>query len=144
MRQHTDPTPAADPDDPEAYRAEIAATRLAVATGQQPPDTRELCAGPMHPDVAKRLKTLGSYVPQHVDELLDAHRPAKAARRAAIQAGQPDALAVPCTYCKAPAGKACRINRIDADGATGRRDRTTPHPSRIDDARTAQNQETTA
>lgn len=142
MARHTDPTPKANPDDPEAYRAEIAATRYAVATGQQEPDTRELTAGPMHPDVAARLKTLGSYVPRKVDEELDAYRPVKAARRAAIAANQPDALSVPCDWCQAPAGEPCRGRRIvPGGGATASRRRTTPHPTRIDDARTAMNQQ---
>jgi hypothetical protein len=138
MQRHTDPTPAADPDDPHAYKAELAASRLAVATGQKQPSQRELVAGPMHPDVAARLKTLGSYVPRHVDEALDAYRPIKAARRAALMAGEPDALSVPCDWCQAPAGEPCRSRRIvPGGGATASRRRTTPHPSRVDDARTA-------
>lgn len=132
LERHTDPTPTADPDNPTAYRAELLNTRRAVATGQQQPATHELTAGPMHPDVAARLAQLGTYVPRQVDDELDAYRPVKAVRRAAIQAGQPDALSVPCPYCKAPAGQPCRINRIDATGALGRRPRTTPHPSRTD------------
>jgi hypothetical protein len=138
LGRHTDPTPNADPDDVHAYKAEIAATRHAVATGQQPPDTHELTAGPMHPDVAARLKTLGTYVPQHVDEALDEYRPVKAARRAAIAEGQPDALSVPCGWCDAPADEPCRSRRIDPHGgATSHRRREKPHPSRIEDARDA-------
>ncbi|NUS22715.1 MAG: hypothetical protein HOV92_00605 [Streptomyces sp.] len=140
MARHTDPTPSADPDDPEAYRAELAASRLAVATGQERPSTAELTAGPMHPDVAARLKTLGNYVPRTVDEELDAYRPVKAARRAAIQSGQPDALSVPCDWCQAPVGEPCRGRRVvPGGGATASRRRSTPHPSRVDDARTALN-----
>jgi hypothetical protein len=136
--RHTDPTPQADPDDVAAYKAEIAATRLAVATGQQEPDTRELTAGPMHPDVAARLKALGSYVPRHVDEALDDYRPVKAARRAAIAEGQPDALSVPCGWCDAPVDEACRSRRIDPrGGAIKNRRRDTPPPSRVEDARDA-------
>lgn len=142
MGRHTDPTPKADPDDVEAYKTEIATTRYAVATGQQQPSQAELTAGPMHPDVAARLKTLGSYVPRHVDEALDDYRPVKAARRTAIQNGQPDALSVPCDWCQAPTGEPCRGRRVvPGGGATASRRRTTPHPSRIDDARTAMNQE---
>jgi hypothetical protein len=142
MSRHTDPTPAADPDDPHAYKAEIAATRLAVATGQQPPEQHELTAGPMHPDVAARLKTLGTYVPRQVDEALDAYRPVKAARRTALTTGQPDALAIPCDWCHAPAGEPCRSRRIaPGGGATSSKRRTTPHPSRLDDARDAMNQQ---
>jgi hypothetical protein len=138
MARHTDPTPTADPDDPQAYREELLATRRAVATGQLPPAQHELTTGSMHPDVAARLKTLGTYVPQQVDELLDAHRPIKAARRAALTSGQPDALAVDCDWCHAPAGEPCRSRRIDpGGGATSTKRRTTPHPTRLDDARDA-------
>ncbi|MGW4670123.1 zinc finger domain-containing protein [Streptomyces sp. NPDC004324] len=138
MARHTDPTPTADPDDPQAYRDELAATRYAVATGQQQPATHELTAGPIHPDVAARLKTLGSYVPRQVDEVLDQYRPMKAARRAALTAGAPDALSVECDWCQAPVGEPCRSRRIvPGGGATSTRRRTTPHPTRVDDARDA-------
>jgi hypothetical protein len=138
MARHTDPTPHANPDDPQAYRAELLATRQAVATGQTPPSQAELTAGPMHPDVAARLRTLGTYVPRQVDEALDEYRPVKAARRAAIENGQPDALSVDCDWCQAPAGQPCRSRRIvPGEGATTTRRRTTPHPTRIDDARHA-------
>lgn len=139
MQRHTDPTPTADPDDVAAYQAEIAASRLAVATGQQPPAQHELTGGPMHPDVAARLKTLGSYVPRHVDELLDEYRPVKAARRVAITAGEPDALSVACDWCQARPNEPCRSRRmVPGAGATSHRRRETPHPSRLDAARTAQ------
>lgn len=142
MSRHTDPTPKADPDDPHAYRAELLATRRAVATGQQPPAHHELTAGPMHPDVAARLKTLGEYVPRHIDEALDDYRPVKAARRAAITAGEPDALSVSCEWCDAPAGEPCRSRRITPSGAaTSHRRREKPHPSRIDHAREAMTEE---
>jgi hypothetical protein len=138
MARHTDPTPKSDPDDVQAYRAELAANRLAVATGQQQPSQHELTGGPMHPDVAARLKTLGSYVPRHVDEALDEYRPIKAARRAALTAGEPDALAVDCEWCQAPAGEPCRSRRIvPGGGATSVKRRSTPHPSRVDHAREA-------
>lgn len=143
MARHTDPTPQADPDDPQAYRQELLATRRAVATGQQPPAQHELTSGPMHPDVAARLKTLGTYVPREVDELLDEYRPVKAARRTALTAGEPDALSVACDWCHAPVNEPCRSRRIvPGDGATASRRRTSPHPSRVDDARTATQQET--
>lgn len=138
MARHTDPTPTADPDNPQAYRNELAATRHAVATGQQQPATHELTAGPMHPDVAARLKTLGTYVPRNIDDALDEYRPIKAARRAALTTGQPDALAINCDWCHAPAGEPCRSRRITpGGGATSTRRRTTPHPTRVDDARLA-------
>jgi hypothetical protein len=138
LGRHTDPTPKANPDDIAAYKAELAATRAAVATGQTPPSQAELAAGPMHPDVAARLKALGEYVPRHIDEALDEYRPVKAARRAAITAGQPDALTVPCDWCHAPKDEPCRSRRITPGGAaTANRRRATPHPTRVDDARTA-------
>jgi hypothetical protein len=142
MARHTDPTPSADPDNIPAYQAELRATRQAVAAGQQEPSQHELTAGPMHPDVAARLKTLGTYVPRQVDEVLDAYRPIKAARRAALTAGQPDALSVECDWCQAPAGEPCRSRRLaPGDGATSTRRRTTPHPTRVEDARDALTQE---
>lgn len=138
LNRHTDPTPSADPDNVQAYQAELLATRTAVATGQQPPAQHELTSGPMHPDVAARLKTLGSYVPRQVDEDLDEYRPIKAARRAALTTGEPDALAVDCDWCHAPAGEPCRSRRIvPGGGATSSRRRTTPHPTRLEDARDA-------
>jgi hypothetical protein len=46
MARHTDPTPDADPDNPQLWTAELRATRAAVATGQLPPaPLRELTAG---------------------------------------------------------------------------------------------------
>lgn len=140
LGRHTDPTPKTDPDDVAAYKAELAESRLAVATGQTPPSQAELTSGPMHPDVAAKLKALGSYIPQHVDEALDAHRPVKATRRAAMKNGQPDALSVPCGWCDAPIGEPCRFRRIPPKGgATSTRRRDTPHPTRVDDARDAMN-----
>lgn len=138
MARHTDPTPHADPDNVAAYQAELRATRTAVATGQMQPAHHELTAGPMHPDVATRLRTLGTYVPRQVDDALDAYRPVKAARREALTTGEPDALAVDCDWCQARPGEPCRSRRITpGGGATSTRRRTTPHPSRVDDARLA-------
>ena len=58
LDRHTDPVPAVDPDNPAAYRAELAATRHAVAAGAATATTyRELTGGP-HPDVAARLAAL--------------------------------------------------------------------------------------
>ena len=145
LHRHTDPTPTADPDDPQAYRDELLATRHAVATGQQEPAHHELTTGSMHPDVAARLKTLGTYVPRQVDDALDEYRPIKAARRAALTAGEPDALAVECDWCQAPIGEPCRSRRIDpGGGATSTKRRATPHPTRLDDARDAMQETETA
>ena len=129
--------PGLDPDDVIGYLQALRGQRQAVARGFQPPNTvKAITAGPAADEVTERLKTLGTYVPRQVDEVLDAHRPIKAARRAALMAGEPDALSVPCDWCDAPAGEPCRSRRVDPNGgATRNRRRATPHPSRLDDAR---------
>lgn len=131
--------PDLDPDDVIGYLQALRGQRQAVAQGVRPPNTvKAITAGAAADEVTARLKTLGTYVPQQVDEVLDAYRPVKAARRAALTAGQPDALSVPCDWCDAPAGEPCRSRRVDPNGgATSNRRRTTPHPSRLDDAREA-------
>lgn len=136
LASHTDPTPAADPDNWQAYRDELIGTRYAVATGQIPPATHELTAGPPHPDVADRIAGFGRYIPDEVRRELAPYRPAAAAYEAAITAGQPDYLAVRCPWCDAPEGERCRSRRvIPGGGATSNRPRTEPHPSRIEEAR---------
>jgi hypothetical protein len=139
--------PGLDPDDVIGYLAALRGQRQAVAQGVQPPNTvKAITAGAAADEVTARLKTLGTYVPRQVDELLDAHRPVKAARRTALMAGQPDALSVPCDWCDAAIGEPCRSRRVDPKGgATSNRRRATPHPSRVDDATAAhEQQETTA
>lgn len=131
--------PNLDPDDVIGYLEALRGQRTAVARGFQPPNTvKALTAGAAADEVTNRLKTLGSYVPRQVDEALDAHRPIKAARRTALIAGEPDALSVPCEWCQADVGEPCRSRRVDPrGGATSNRRRSTPHPSRVDDAQTA-------
>ncbi|MGW5430393.1 zinc finger domain-containing protein [Streptomyces sp. NPDC004059] len=131
--------PDLDPDDVIGYLQALRGQRQAVARGVQPPsNVRAITAGPAADEVTARLNTLGSYVPRQVDEVLDQYRPVKAARRAALTAGEPDALSVPCDWCDAPAGEPCRSRRITPGGAaTANKRRSTPHPSRLDDARTA-------
>lgn len=125
-----------DPDDVPGYLEALRGERQAVVHGHAAPsEVKAITAGPAAEEAARRLQQLGSYVPRHVDELLDQYRPQKAARRAAILAGRPDALSADCPYCKASVGQPCRINRIDASGAVGRRNRPTPHPSRLDAVR---------
>lgn len=128
--------PGLDPDDVIGYLQALRGQRQAVAQGVQPPNTvKAITAGAAADEVTARLKTLGTYVPRQVDEVLDAHRPVKAARRAALMAGEPDALSVPCDWCQAPAGEPCRSRRVDPKGgATSNRRRSTPHPSRVDEA----------
>lgn len=135
--------PDLDPDDIVGYLQALRGQRQAVAKGHQPPSTvKAITAGPAADEVTERLNTLGTYVPRQVDDALDAYRPLKAARRAALTAGQPDPLSVDCDWCQAPAGEPCRSRRVDPNGgATSNRRRSTPHPSRVDDAREAQQQE---
>jgi hypothetical protein len=135
--------PDLDPDDVIGYLAALRGHRQAVIQGVRPPTTlKAITAGAAADEVTERLKTLGTYVPRHVDEALDAHRPIKAARRAALTANQPDALSVDCDWCQAPAGEPCRSRRVvPGGGATSSRRRATPHPSRLDDAREAMTEE---
>ncbi|MFI0739323.1 hypothetical protein ACH4PU_14720 [Streptomyces sp. NPDC021100] len=126
MNRHTDPLPATDPDDVAQWRAELLGTRAAVATGQTAPSThRELTSG-IHPAIAARLASIGSYIPADTRQQLAPYRPMRAAREAAVAAGHPDPLSVPCPcqWCRAPEGEPCRSRRL------GRR--TTPHPTRAD------------
>ncbi|QCX77647.1 hypothetical protein C9F11_20060 [Streptomyces sp. YIM 121038] len=124
--RHHDPVPAADPDDPAAYRAELLGTRHAVALGAAPAATfRELTGGPA-PEVAERLAALGSYVPRSVAQALADYRPRRAERERRATEGLPDPLNVACPYeqCRARAGEPCRnVHRTP---------RSTAHPSRLD------------
>ncbi|MFE9029071.1 hypothetical protein ACFYOA_22905 [Streptomyces iakyrus] len=124
LARHTDPTPAADPDDPAAWRAELLRSRNVVAAGLAAPSThRQLTSGGRSRDVAERLSEIGSCIPPAV----------RAAREAAGTSGVPDALTVRCKWCHAPAGAPCRQRRTNPDGTTkGNAVRATPHPSRID------------
>ncbi|WP_327744497.1 hypothetical protein OHO28_27785 [Streptomyces europaeiscabiei] len=133
LDRHTDPTPAADPDNPAAWRTELVGTRHAVATGIAAPSPhRQLARGP-HRDLDARLAAVGSSIPPAVRAALAPYRPARAAREAAVAAGQPDALSVPCRWCHADEGEPCRSRRLDLDGhARGNAPRTRPHPTRVD------------
>ena len=133
MQRDVDPAPPVDPDNETAYRHALAAHRRAVATGQQAPvEHKALTSGPAAEEVERRLKTLGQYIPRLVDDVLSEYRPQRAARIAAIRAGQPDALAIACPVetCRAAAKEAC-----SRPGKEGRRHRLSqPHPSRTDAA----------
>ncbi|GGR80750.1 hypothetical protein GCM10010252_19080 [Streptomyces aureoverticillatus] len=123
--RHHDPVPAASPDDPAAYRAELLGTRHAVALGAAPAATfRELTGGPA-PEVAERLAALGEYVPRSVAQALADYRPRRAERERRAVEGLPDPLDVACPYeqCRARAGEPCRNFR--------RNPRSSAHPSRI-------------
>ncbi|MFJ3909555.1 MULTISPECIES: hypothetical protein [Streptomyces] len=134
LDRHTDPTPAADPDDPAAWQAELIGTRKAVATGTAEPSAhRQLPAGGPPPDVEARLRAIGSCIPPAARADLARYRPARAAREAAIAAGHPDALTVPCHWCHAREGEPCRSRRVGPDGrARGNAPRAMPHPTRLD------------
>lgn len=135
LDRHSDPTPAADPDDVASWRAELLGTRHAVAHGQQPPVEQRAITGEPHPDVEARLRAIGSCIPPAVRTELARYRPARAAREAAVAEGRPDPLSVPCEWCRAPIGEPCRSRRTGPDGATrGDARRSTPHPSRVDQA----------
>lgn len=128
--------PELDPDDEAGYRAALAAERRAVATGAQPPnELRAITAGPAAAEVEERLAKLGTYMPPHVSDQLTAYRPVRAERERLARENQPDPLSVPCGWCKAPTEEPCRDMRTNPkDGAVRRARRTSPHPSRIDDA----------
>ncbi|MFF2922751.1 hypothetical protein ACFVTP_10160 [Streptomyces celluloflavus] len=134
LARHTDPTPAADPDDVLAWRAELLGTRHAVAQGQRPPnEQRAITSGGPDPKVEARLRAIGSVIPPAVRADLSRFRPTRAAREAAAVEGRPDPLAVRCEWCHAPAGEPCHTRRIGLDGgARGNARRATPHPSRLD------------
>ncbi|MEV6834640.1 hypothetical protein AB0N17_09015 [Streptomyces sp. NPDC051133] len=134
LDRHTDPTPASDPDDPAAWRAELLRSRNAVAAGLAAPSThRQITSGGRLPDVAERLREIGSCIPPPVRAELARYRPTRAAREAAGNSGAPDALSVRCEWCHAPAGAPCRRRRTNPDGtARGNAVRATAHPSRID------------
>ncbi|MFI9203312.1 hypothetical protein [Streptomyces sp. NPDC053048] len=133
LARHTDPTPAADPDNVETWRAELLATRHAVATGTAEPMThRQITSGP-GPDLEERLRAIGSCIPPAVRAELAPYRPTRAAREAAIAKGDPDPLSVRCQWCGADEGEPCRSRRVDPDGAArGNGRRNKPHPTRFD------------
>lgn len=134
LARHTDPTPAADPDDPVAWRAELLRSRNAVATGRAAPSThRQITSGGRPRDVEERPREIGSCIPPSVRAELARYRPTRAAREAAVAEGVPDALGVRCDWCHAPVGSPCRQRRPSPDGtARGNAVRATPHPSRVD------------
>lgn len=134
LQRHTDPTPAADPDDQVAWQAELVATRQAVASGAaQPVAHRQLVSRPPHPDLEARLQDIGSCIPPAVRAELAPYRPARAAREAAVAQGAPDPLGVRCAWCRAQPGEPCRRRRVGPDGRSrGHAIRAISHPGRID------------
>lgn len=144
MNRHTDPVPAADPDDPTAWREELLGTRAAVATGHTPPAQYR---AEINPAGQKRLAALAAevgrgprrYMPAEVAAQLAEHRPARAAREAAVDAGQPDAYAHKCSWCGAEPDQPCRTGYRRR--GKGRNTRSTPHPCRIETALAAEQDE---
>ncbi|MEU5557390.1 hypothetical protein AB0H47_14885 [Streptomyces globisporus] len=138
LARHTDPVPAADPDDVESWRAELLGTRHAVLAGQRPPnEQRAITAAEatVDPAVEARLRAIGSCIPPHVRNDLAPFRPAKARREQLVAEGLPDVLAVPCGWCGAAVNESCRARRIvPRGGATSHRPMKTAHPSRIEAA----------
>lgn len=134
LDRHTDPTPAADPDDPATWRAELLRSRSAVAAGVASPSThRHITSGGRPRDIEERLRSIGSCIPPAARAELARFRPAHATREATVAKGVPDALSVRCEWCHAPAGAPCRQRRASPDGAArGNAVRATPHPSRVD------------
>lgn len=143
LSRHTDPTPAADPDDPTAWRAELLSTRHAVATGSTAPSPHRQITGDSLPtDIQADLRTIGSCIPPAVRAELARYRPARAAHEATLAEGGPNALSVPCEWCHARVGDPCRQRRVGPDGAArGSTVRATPHPSRVDLATARLNQQ---
>lgn len=135
LDRHTDPTPTADPDDPAAWRAELAHARHAVATGSAAPaGHRQLTTGRRGPETEERLQATGSTIPPGARAMLARYRPRQAARQAAIDHGKPDPLGVRCDWCQAPRGQHCRSRRIGPEGAAHGTAPRAPHPSRLDHA----------
>ncbi|MFD0570162.1 hypothetical protein ACFQ0T_14175 [Kitasatospora gansuensis] len=124
-RPHTDPIPAADPDDDSRWRAELAATRRAVATGQVEPAPHALAAG--RPIAAAELTAgIGRTIPtrnQAEPYLPEAIRTALA--QAGVRGGPPE-RSVPCPVptCLARPNARCT-------SPSGRR-LADSHPSRVD------------
>ncbi|EPH40352.1 hypothetical protein ABT390_13610 [Streptomyces aurantiacus] len=131
MNRHTDPVPAADPDDPEAWREELLGTRAAVAHGHTPPAQYRAVIDPAG---QKRLAVLMAqgdhgprrYLPEHVAAELAPFRPAQARREALVAEGLPDPLGAKCPHCRAETGKRCR------SGYRRHREISGVHPSRIE------------
>jgi hypothetical protein len=138
LNQHTDPLPTTDPDDVVTYRAELLATRAAVATGQTPPAAyrAELNPGTQH-RLAALTAGIGtprtSPIPPDAAAQLARYRPRSAAREATLAAGSPDPLGAACPWCHAKPGEPCRGGfRPNGKGRASRRD---PHPSRLNATR---------
>ncbi|MEU6760813.1 hypothetical protein [Streptomyces sp. NPDC046685] len=75
MNRHVDPLPEANPDDIEAYLAEVRASRRAVAAGVAPPvEQRQLTSRQPAPEVAARVAATGSPIPPEARRALAPYR----------------------------------------------------------------------
>jgi hypothetical protein len=134
IERHTDPTPAASPDDPQLWMDELREQRAAVAAGQAAPSDHRAALGRRRPTAALPAGAEPpGYTPRTVAAELAALFPGRAAREQARQAGGPDPLAVLCPWCKSRPGTACQ--RGGRPG--GARTMTVPHPARIQAAHAA-------
>ncbi|MFJ9085845.1 hypothetical protein ACIRL3_25825 [Streptomyces sp. NPDC102384] len=141
LGRHTDPTPMANPDDPQAWRAELVATRDAVVTGRIAPSPhRGVTSGEARPGLKNMLDAVGTYVPDAVRAELAPFRPARAAREAAIAAGGPDIFSVPCERCRSAKGEPCRERSGGGVRNRNTKPRIEPHPVRVERALAAQAQ----
>lgn len=140
LARHTDPIPAVDPDDDATWRAQLLATRRAVAHGHIEPTPHAIAAGPpvaiaeltagIGRTVPRKDKTC-PYLPPALRADLAASIPGWAEREAARQAGDADLLSIVCTWCRAEVGQQCRRRKTGKDRAGWHR-RAQPHPSRAD------------
>ncbi|MEU3917092.1 hypothetical protein [Streptomyces sp. NPDC029004] len=104
--------------------AQTASQAVGLAPSTAPP---ALTSGPA-PEVAERLAALGRRIPEAVADDLRPYRPMRAERESLGEHGEPDPLDMPCPYeaCRAEAGKPCRMGKNRA------KQRSTPHPTRVD------------
>lgn len=133
--RHTDPAPAADPDNPQLWMDRLRADRAAVATGGTDPAGQRAALGG-RPPLAAITGAIGrgtDYMPAPVRQQLAEALPGRAARQVARQADGIDPLSVLCPWCKSREGNACQRGGRPGAG----RAMTTPHPSRLDAAHTA-------
>ncbi|MFF4767398.1 hypothetical protein ACFY1V_12875 [Streptomyces sp. NPDC001255] len=133
IQRHHDPLPSADPEDSEAWAAELGRARSAVAAGTaQPVPLRQLVAAPADQPQERRRATGESCIPPAARDLLARFRPALAAREAAVARGEVDILGVGCEQCGAGAGRPCRVKRVERGFPHGTRQLVEPHACRRD------------
>ncbi|CAG6392740.1 hypothetical protein NMG29_06490 [Streptomyces cocklensis] len=133
--RHTDPAPAADPDNPQLWMTALRADRAAVATGETGPAGHRAALGG-RPPLAALTGAIGrgpGYIPPGARQQLAQTLPGRAARETAVATGDPDALTVLCPWCKSGPGAACQRGGRPGAG----RAMATPHPSRTEAAHAA-------